>query len=55
VLDHAEVCLVGTLDPAVLAALPTNGHAGDKVIVDLVRIPDAEVRRAESGYVGLAW
>ena len=39
-------------DPAVLAALP---HGGDKTIVDLVRIPDAEARRAESGYVGLAW
>jgi GDP-mannose 6-dehydrogenase len=52
VLDHAEVCLIGAKDPAVLAALP---HGGDKVLVDLVRIPDAEARRAESGYVGLAW
>jgi GDP-mannose 6-dehydrogenase len=52
VLEHAEVCLVGTADPVVLAALP---HGGPQVIVDLVRIPDAEARRAESGYVGLAW
>jgi GDP-mannose 6-dehydrogenase len=52
VLEHAEVCLVGSKDPAVLEALP---HGGDKVIVDLVRIPDAAVRRAESGYLGLAW
>jgi GDP-mannose 6-dehydrogenase len=52
VLDHAEVCLVGSKDPAVLEALP---HGGEKTIVDLVRIPDAEARRAESGYVGLAW
>ncbi|MEV8612329.1 nucleotide sugar dehydrogenase [Amycolatopsis sp. NPDC051373] len=52
VLEHAEVCLVGTSDPAVLAALP---HGGEQTLVDLVRIPDAEVRRAEEGYVGLAW
>lgn len=56
VLDHAEVCLVGCKDPAVLAALPHGtGEPGDKTIVDLVRIPDAEARRAEPGYVGLAW
>jgi GDP-mannose 6-dehydrogenase len=52
VLDHAEVCLVGCKDPAVLDALP---HGGEKTIVDLVRIPGAEARRAESGYIGLAW
>ncbi|NML52590.1 UDP-glucose/GDP-mannose dehydrogenase family protein [Streptomyces sp. R302] len=52
VLDHAEVCLVGTRDPAVLAALP---HGGGPLIVDLVRLPDADARRAEPGYVGLAW
>jgi GDP-mannose 6-dehydrogenase len=52
VLDHAEVCLVGTRDPAVLAALP---HGDGPVIIDLVRLPDAETRRAEPGYVGLAW
>ncbi len=52
VLDHAEVCLVGTRDPAVLAALP---HGGGPLIIDLVRLPDADARRAEPGYVGLAW
>ncbi|WP_078631147.1 nucleotide sugar dehydrogenase [Streptomyces griseoaurantiacus] len=52
VLDHAEVCLVGTRDPAVLGALP---HGGTPAIIDLVRLPDAETRRAEPGYVGLAW
>ncbi|MGJ5893726.1 nucleotide sugar dehydrogenase [Streptomyces sp. V2] len=52
VLDHAEVCLVGTRAPEVLAALP---HGGSPLIVDLVRLPDAEARRAEPGYVGLAW
>ncbi|WP_371656623.1 MULTISPECIES: nucleotide sugar dehydrogenase [unclassified Streptomyces] len=52
VLEHAEVCLVGTRDPAVLSALP---HGDGPVIVDLIHLPDAETRRAEPGYVGLAW
>ncbi|MEU9386875.1 nucleotide sugar dehydrogenase, partial [Streptomyces sp. NPDC048279] len=52
VLEHAEVCLVGTRDPAVLSALP---HGEGPVIVDLIRLPDAETRRTEPGYVGLAW
>ncbi|RVU14997.1 nucleotide sugar dehydrogenase [Streptomyces antnestii] len=52
VLEHAEVCLVGTRDEAVLSALP---HGDGTVIVDLIRLPDAEARRAEPGYMGLAW
>lgn len=52
VLEHAEVLLVGCTDPAVLAKLP---HGGPQTIVDLVRLPDARARRAEPGYVGLAW
>ncbi|MFE2104944.1 nucleotide sugar dehydrogenase [Kitasatospora sp. NPDC059463] len=52
VLGHAEVCVVGTKDPAVLAALP---HGDGPLIVDLVHLPDADARRAEPGYVGLAW
>jgi GDP-mannose 6-dehydrogenase len=52
VVTHAEVCVVGSRDPAVLAALP---GAGDRTIIDLVRIPGAEERRADPGYVGLGW
>lgn len=52
VLEHAEVCLVGSTDPAVLDALP---HGDEHVLIDLVRLPDAETRRTEQGYVGLAW
>ncbi len=52
VLAHAEVCVVGCKDPAVLAALDA---AGDRIVVDLVRLPDAEARRATDGYVGLGW
>ncbi|MFJ1730395.1 nucleotide sugar dehydrogenase [Streptomyces sp. NPDC088254] len=52
VLEHSEVCLVGTRDPAVLSALP---HGDGPVIVDLIRLPDAEARQSEPGYMGLAW
>ncbi|GAB2813633.1 nucleotide sugar dehydrogenase [Actinocorallia aurea] len=52
VLDHAEVCVIGCADPAVLAALD---DAGDRVLVDLVRLPDAADRRGAPGYLGLAW
>ncbi|XVQ86749.1 nucleotide sugar dehydrogenase [Microbispora siamensis] len=52
VLAHAEVCVVGCKDPAVLAALE---RAGDRAIIDLVRLPDAEARRAQPEYVGLGW
>jgi nucleotide sugar dehydrogenase len=52
VLDHAEVCVIGCADDAVLAALD---RADDRVIVDLVRLPDAETRRADPGYVGIGW
>lgn len=52
VLEHAEVCLVGTRDPAVLSALP---HGDGPMIVDLIHLPDADARRTEPGYMGLAW
>jgi GDP-mannose 6-dehydrogenase len=52
VLDHAEVCLLASTDADVLAALPPGG---DRTVIDLVRLPDAEARRADEGYVGLAW
>ncbi|MFB9721248.1 nucleotide sugar dehydrogenase [Planobispora longispora] len=52
VLAHAEVCVVGSKEPEVQAALAA---AGDRPIVDLVRLPDAEARRAHPGYVGLGW
>ncbi|MFD9944470.1 nucleotide sugar dehydrogenase [Nonomuraea sp. NPDC059023] len=52
VLDHAEVCVVGCKDQAVLDVLT---RAGDRPVIDLVRLPDAERRRAEPGYVGLGW
>ncbi|MBB4911763.1 nucleotide sugar dehydrogenase [Actinophytocola algeriensis] len=53
VLAHAEVYLVATTDPTVLAALPSGDD--HRTLIDLVRLPDAEARRADKGYVGLAW
>ncbi|GAA1013556.1 GDP-mannose 6-dehydrogenase [Acrocarpospora pleiomorpha] len=52
VMNHAEVCVVGCKDPAVLTAL---AGSGDRAIIDLVRLPDAEERRQRPGYVGLGW
>jgi GDP-mannose 6-dehydrogenase len=52
VLEHAEVCVIGCKDPHVLRALD---RAGDRKIIDLVRLPDAESRRAHRGYSGLGW
>ncbi|MFC4011063.1 nucleotide sugar dehydrogenase [Nonomuraea purpurea] len=52
VLAHAEVCVIGSREPAVLAAVE---RAGTRTIIDLVRLPDAAERRATQGYVGLAW
>ncbi|MGH3613085.1 MAG: nucleotide sugar dehydrogenase [Pseudonocardia sp.] len=52
VMDHAEVVLVGSTAPAVVAALD---DAGDRIVIDLVRLPDAEQRRQQKGYFGLAW
>ncbi|HEY9482926.1 MAG TPA: nucleotide sugar dehydrogenase [Micromonosporaceae bacterium] len=52
VLAHAEVLVVGCKDPAVLAALDAAGH---RTVIDLVRLPDAEMRRTNPGYFGLGW
>ncbi|UBU13953.1 nucleotide sugar dehydrogenase [Nonomuraea gerenzanensis] len=52
VLEHAEVCVVGCQDPAVLEAL---ARAGDRPIVDLVRLPDAETQRGRRDYTGIGW
>jgi GDP-mannose 6-dehydrogenase len=46
------VCLVASADPEVLAAIPPGA---DRTLIDLIRLPDAEVRRNDKGYVGLAW
>ncbi|MQA59944.1 MAG: nucleotide sugar dehydrogenase [Actinophytocola sp.] len=52
VMDHAEVCVIGTNHEDVTAAL---ADAGERLVIDLVRLPDAEHRRTQRGYVGLGW
>jgi GDP-mannose 6-dehydrogenase len=53
VLAHAEICVVATKDPQVLAAI-ANARP-DQVIIDLVRLPDAAERRGTEQYTGIAW
>jgi GDP-mannose 6-dehydrogenase len=52
VLEHAEVCVVGSTDSTVLHALE---GARDRAIIDLVRIPDSHIGRSQPGYFGLGW
>jgi len=52
VFEHAEVCVVGSTEQVVVDAL---AEPGDRAVVDLVRLPDAEARRATEGYQGLGW
>jgi GDP-mannose 6-dehydrogenase len=53
VLAHADVCVVATKDPQVLAAI--DNARPDQKIIDLVRLPDAAERRNGDNYVGIAW
>ena len=53
VLDHAEVLIAGSREPAVVAAV--NRAGAQHTVVDLVRLPGAEERRRREGYVGLGW
>jgi GDP-mannose 6-dehydrogenase len=52
VMEHAEVCVVGCADDAVLRQLDA---VGDRVVVDLVRLPEIERWRATARYVAIAW
>lgn len=53
VLKHAEVHVVGSRDPSVVEAIGKLGH--DRIVVDLVRLPDAAARRGSPNYAGIAW
>ncbi|MPY82680.1 MAG: nucleotide sugar dehydrogenase [Actinophytocola sp.] len=52
VMAHAEVCVIGSTGEDVIAALD---DAGERPIIDLVRLPDAARRRTQKGYAGLGW
>jgi GDP-mannose 6-dehydrogenase len=47
------VCVIGSRDPQVLAALDLVEERHQ--IVDLVRAPDAAQRRGDPRYTGIAW
>jgi GDP-mannose 6-dehydrogenase len=52
VLEHAEICIVGSKEPEVAEVMtPTNG----RIIIDLVRLPGADRLRGGPGYVGVGW
>ena len=52
VLAAADAVVVGARTPELDEQLPTmNG----KLVIDLVRLPGAEGRRHEEGYIGVAW
>lgn len=53
VLDHAEICIVGSRAPEVLAAV--DRMSDQQILVDLVRIPGADRRRTGRSYVGIGW
>ncbi|MCW1960041.1 MAG: nucleotide sugar dehydrogenase [Mycobacterium sp.] len=53
VLEHGEVLVVGSKTPEIVQAL--GRRAPDQVVIDLVRLPDADQLRGEEHYRGIAW
>lgn len=53
VAEHAEICVVGSAEPAVVAAVDALDPG--RTVIDLVRLPDAERRRLGRHYVGIGW
>lgn len=53
VLNHGEILVVGSRAPEVLDAVARR--ASDQLVVDLVRIPDAQQWREGKNYRGIAW
>lgn len=51
-IERAEVIVVGARTPELDSVLPA---IGDRLLVDLVRLPDASERRRGQRYVGVAW
>jgi GDP-mannose 6-dehydrogenase len=52
VIEQAEICVVGARVPGLEEQLE---RLDGRILVDLVRLPDAERRRGREGYVGVAW
>jgi GDP-mannose 6-dehydrogenase len=52
VLEHAEICVVGSRTTDIVAAIDA---AGARTVIDLVRLPGAAQRREQPGYLGIGW
>jgi GDP-mannose 6-dehydrogenase len=52
VVAHGEIFIVGSTAPEIVAAMD---RVGDRVVIDLVRLPDAGTRRDGSNYFGICW
>jgi GDP-mannose 6-dehydrogenase len=56
VIEHGEVIVVGTRDPAVLDAIDAiDGADQSRQIIDLIRVPKASAMRTHPNYQGIAW
>jgi GDP-mannose 6-dehydrogenase len=53
VLEHGEILIAGSRAPAVVDAIARAGSA--RLIIDLVRLPDAEILRESPNYTGIGW
>jgi|tagenome__1003787_1003787.scaffolds.fasta_scaffold20987093_2 GDP-mannose 6-dehydrogenase len=51
-MRDADICIVGAPTPEVLE---TVAAANGRMVIDLVRLPDAAERRVSEEYVGVAW
>jgi GDP-mannose 6-dehydrogenase len=52
VIHHAEVCVVGAVDPEAIEAL---GRFNDRIVVDLVRFPGSAEYDGDPRYIGISW
>lgn len=53
VLEHADIVVVGSRSPDVVEALARC--SSEQLIIDLVRLPDADQLRGGDNYRGIAW
>jgi GDP-mannose 6-dehydrogenase len=53
VLQHGEVLVVGSRTPEIVDAL--ERRSANQLVIDLVRLPNAEELRGGDGYRGIAW
>ncbi|MFH5232755.1 nucleotide sugar dehydrogenase [Antrihabitans spumae] len=53
VVEHGEVFIAGTKEANVVESIDNIGP--DKTVIDVVRLPDAEKRRLQPGYLGIGW